>query len=351
MVRLEENWRAAAKSLADVAANYQFDGWLINVEAHWKSGASDFVAFLKELTQRMQAARGDGAIVMYYDSLDASARNRYQNALDRQNELYFDASQSLLTNYWYDKAGSDMRNSAALAKTMTRGGMQRAPDVLIGVDCFARGTYYHSGINNLAKPISQAHQYGLSLGMFAPGWTYETFPAPTPDNSTWRAADKQFWQGVIQAFAPGPGPAPPAPASCPWGCRHCKGADDQNGICRITGGCVSKSGWCGTGADYCNGGTDYSGCMSACPDACFHCKGADDRHGVCSIDGGCVSKSGLCGTGADYCNGGTDCSGCVQSVLTLRTPSLRTKSYLASKVSKTCTRHAIDQCWLDSSMD
>ena len=80
-----------------------------------------------------------------------------------------------------------------------RGGMQRAPDVLIGVDCFARGTYYRPGVEGLAKPISQARQYGLSLGTFAPGWTYETFHAPLlttrhgtpPTSSSGRASRKR----------------------------------------------------------------------------------------------------------------------------------------------------------------
>ena len=70
----------------------------------------------------------------------------------------------------------------------------RANDVFVGVDCFARNTKYLAGPGCRA-PCRAAREAGLSLALFAPGWSLECGEAKRAADSEAAAdADGRFWE-------------------------------------------------------------------------------------------------------------------------------------------------------------
>merc|ERR1712166_714288 len=216
---LADNQEAVVVQLARLAEYYGFDGWLINIEADYKPDKAK--QLLSRLETELHKRRGLGASVMMYDSLTANGDNGYQNALDDQNYGYFNESSTLLTNYWMDAAGDALRKSVETAG-------DRASDVVIGIDCFGRETYYRAGLVDV--PIRQvvAVKKNLSVGIYSPGWTYQLYPGRDGDGDRpkcgrsdavsratcqdWINRDKKFWIGIKDAWKGGPAPpSPPAP--------------------------------------------------------------------------------------------------------------------------------------------
>ena len=192
----------AAERLAELCASYGFDGWLINIEAPLEPAAvPSFVEFLQLLTICCKQRVGGHALVLYYDSLDAATGQvRYQNALTPANMPFFDACDGIFTNYWWRPG--HLTSSAALA------GPARMHDVYIGVDCFARGDLmYTAGAGCGIGAVRHAREAGLSLALFAPGWSLECGEArehaARPDKA--RECDARFWEalGVERLYTAG----------------------------------------------------------------------------------------------------------------------------------------------------
>ena len=138
------------------------------------------------------------ALVLFYDSLDASSGAvRYQNGLTPANECFFSACDGLFTNYWWTKA--QLQQTAALAA-------ERRHDVYVGVDCFARAPQnfalpYQPG-PGCAPGVRLVREAGLSLALFAPGWSFECGDAKGREGDAARECDAQFWDalGVQRLF-------------------------------------------------------------------------------------------------------------------------------------------------------
>jgi mannosyl-glycoprotein endo-beta-N-acetylglucosaminidase len=191
----------AAERLADLCATYGFDGWLVNIESDvGASGVPALVDLLQLLTICTKQRVGDHALVIYYDSLDATTgRIAYQNALTPANLPFFDACDGIFTNYWWD--------ARALAASTQLAGARRH-DVYAGIDCFARGPNPHFTMPYLAGPgcatgVRIVADSGLSLAVFAPGWSLECGEACGKDDSAEAAqCDARFWEalGVTRLF-------------------------------------------------------------------------------------------------------------------------------------------------------
>lgn len=189
-VSLEQNWPAVARNLVAIAQHYRFEGYLINVERS-NMGAPAV------LNNVLDALRRGNLTAVYYDSLDAAGQSGYQNELNLENKAYFDHASSILTNYWLE---SDL----SLDKSLEVAGGARAADVTIGVDVFGRGTNYSAGQGITAILELVAARRNLSVGLFAPGWTYENFRQPTADNASWAAFERRFWEETVSRFTTRP---------------------------------------------------------------------------------------------------------------------------------------------------
>jgi endo-beta-N-acetylglucosaminidase D len=133
---------------------------------------------------------GDHALVLYYDSLDArTGKIAYQNGLSPANKPFFDACDGLFTNYWWSTPV--LQASTALAGARRR-------DVYAGVDCFARPPNpsfvmpYQAG--GCATGVRMVADAGLSLALFAPGWSLECGAAKDQVGDAARQCDAAFWE-------------------------------------------------------------------------------------------------------------------------------------------------------------
>ena len=123
-----------------------------------------------------------------------SFSHRYQNALTAANSDLFDVCDGIFTNYWW--------GPQHLAQSLSLAGPKRQFDVFVGVDCFARNTTYAAG-TACAAPCRATRQAGLSLALFAPGWSVECGEAAKCDrDEDAAAADQRFWAalGVAALF-------------------------------------------------------------------------------------------------------------------------------------------------------
>ncbi|NXT25702.1 ENASE acetylglucosaminidase, partial [Syrrhaptes paradoxus] len=158
-----EAYRVVGEQLARIAQHYGFDGWLVNVENALSAAAvGNLPPFLRHLTARVHSAV-PGGLVIWYDSVVRDGALRWQNELNPDNSVFFDACDGLFTNYnWKEE---HLERSRGLAGP-------RHADVYVGVDVFGRGDVVGGGFDT-NKSLRLIRQHGLSAAVFAPGWVYE----------------------------------------------------------------------------------------------------------------------------------------------------------------------------------
>ena len=193
--------------LCALCEHFQFDGWLVNFESPLRGGGAQTAAvvdFLATLRICLRQRLGAQSLVIYYDALDADGQVRYQNALTPANRPFFDACDGIFTNYWWGAPQLQQSAAQAAAAGAAVGAGGRQHDVFCGVDLFARNTSYGAG-PACAVPCRAARAAGLSLALFAPGWSVECGAAAQCDtDAEAAAADEQFWAalGVRALFRP-----------------------------------------------------------------------------------------------------------------------------------------------------
>ncbi|MBD2483965.1 jacalin-like lectin [Planktothrix sp. FACHB-1365] len=176
----------AIAQLAAIAEYYGFDGWFFNIEISLTpevpcTDVTDFLGKLKAKT----------ALVIWYDSvISGSGTVSYQNCLNSHNNDFFLASNGIFTNYWWDDRGREIQTSVDTAK-----GDSRSPyEVYTGVDVWGRNTFYKPG-NDSCRAVGIAVNKGTSVGLFAPGWTFEEGSGGKEHHKNFEARDKKFWIG------------------------------------------------------------------------------------------------------------------------------------------------------------
>ena len=191
-VTMLDNADLVAERLAALCEAYRFDGFLINIEAPIQPTAvPSCLELLQLLTICIKQTVGEHGLVIYYDSLDAATGQiRYQNALTPSNMPFFDACDGLFTNYWWN--ANTLKQSASLAGP-------RKYDVYAGIDCFARGPGHPSFIMPYTQGtgcevgVGMVADAGLSLAVFAPGWSVECGEACGKEGEEAKACDARFW--------------------------------------------------------------------------------------------------------------------------------------------------------------
>ncbi|KAH7984328.1 hypothetical protein HPB52_019403 [Rhipicephalus sanguineus] len=141
--------------LARIATFYNFDGWLVSIACR--------LDFLRLLTEEMHSAV-PGSMVIWYDAVARTGKCARQNELNSKNAPFFDMCDGIFLHF---KWTEDMLEDSA------RFAGDRKNDVYVGIDVFARKTEYAGGFET-CKAVAQARKYGLSAGIFAAGWVYET---------------------------------------------------------------------------------------------------------------------------------------------------------------------------------
>jgi hypothetical protein len=210
-----------AKVLADIAKQYGFDGYLVNIEKSFPNNS--WIKHLQPFLVQLRQELGDSMQLVWYvipdkysiseltagtryDALTIYNKVSYQNQLNTYNLPFAKACGSILANYcWDEPQALDCRNFA------TRSGFP-PEDVYCGIDVFAqngaRVTYPKDGGggSNTGIAVAKLAQLDLSAGIFAPAWSFEHFP------SHGREIEKVIWEGE----------ALPAAIECPCkgGARH-----------------------------------------------------------------------------------------------------------------------------------
>lgn len=176
----EESYRAVADKLVQISHCYGFDGWLINIENELSAAAvKNTPLFLRYLTEQMHE-RVAGSLVLWYDSVVDTGHLRWQNELNQNNRMFFDACDGLFTNYnWTEQNLEWMRSYSGV--------QGRQADVYIGVDVFARGEVV-GGMYETNKALEMIRKHNFSAAIFAPGWVYET-----QEKTKFRHNQDKFW--------------------------------------------------------------------------------------------------------------------------------------------------------------
>ena len=199
--------RQSISQLVALCRQYGFDGWFFNIETNLPTDVSyqQITDFLGTLRSELNAVN-PAALVIWYDSVTTSGYVDYQNELNAENNPFFEASSGIFTNYWWDQGGFMIRSSAAQAQAD-----QRSPfDVYSGVYVWAQGgpVYYKPGYGNPPNDSVSAAgvcvNNGTSVGLFAPGWTFETATGTgKTHHDNFEQKDTLLWIGSGAGHNPG----------------------------------------------------------------------------------------------------------------------------------------------------
>ena len=186
---LLDNAELASQRLAQLLSHYGFDGYLVNIEAPLPGGASDvrrLTAFLGTLRSACRKACAT-ARVLVYDSISATGAVTWSNELTAQNKALFDACDGIFLNYWWGP--QHLRRSRQLAA-------ERRIDVYAGVDVFARGELAYTEGPGCGAGVGLVADFGLSLALFAAGWSLENGGGRALSAEDAAPHDAQFWEAL-----------------------------------------------------------------------------------------------------------------------------------------------------------
>lgn len=215
-----------ADKLIELALERGIQGFLVNVEVPLELFATsneilrqlDRTHNAERLRRWVEYLRDAGAMVVpdwqvvWYDAVTyPDGRLAWQDSLSPANAPYFQAAGRGFTNYTWAKPENcaqlndhfhpSLRLSAAVADSMH---FPRA-HVFVGIDVFGRNCFGgHDTHHSLAMvgapaedaPVDGADEgtaLGLSVALFAPGWTWEHDAPPERPWSEWWDEDCAFW--------------------------------------------------------------------------------------------------------------------------------------------------------------
>ncbi|KAK4873863.1 hypothetical protein RN001_013223 [Aquatica leii] len=172
--------------LVDICVLFKLDGWLLNIEN--EVDEIDFLqSFVKELTQKIHD-KHPGSLIIWYDSVINDGNLKWQNELNYFNSCYFNECDGIFLNYSWNE--DNLKNTVKSAE-------HRTLDVYVGVDVFGRN-FFGGGNFNTYLAVEQIRKYGLSMAIFAQGWTHETL-APEPSHNIlerFLIRDNAFWKSL-----------------------------------------------------------------------------------------------------------------------------------------------------------
>ncbi|XP_016134665.1 cytosolic endo-beta-N-acetylglucosaminidase-like [Sinocyclocheilus grahami] len=176
----EESYCTAADKLVQISHCYGFDGWLINIEnVLSETAVKNTGPFLRYLTDQMHE-HVPGSVVIWYDSVLKNGTLDWQNKLNDDNRIFFDACDGIFTNYNWTEQSLEWMKSYSAAQG-------RFADIYVGIDVFARGKVV-GGKFETNKALNMIRKYEFSTAIFAPGWVYEYH-----EKADFRQNQDKFW--------------------------------------------------------------------------------------------------------------------------------------------------------------
>ncbi|XP_061713792.1 cytosolic endo-beta-N-acetylglucosaminidase isoform X2 [Cydia pomonella] len=179
-----EAWKGFASNLVAIAKTLKFDGYLLNVENKITKPA-ELVEFVRYLHMLLHSEIPD-SVLIWYDSVTVAGELAWQNTLNDKNKAFFEACDGIFTNYsWSERHVLAARAAAG----------QRRADVFVGLDVWGRN-FLGGGQFNTQEAVKIAHKHGLSLAIFAPGWTHEALPPAAGWFRTYTLRERALWTSL-----------------------------------------------------------------------------------------------------------------------------------------------------------
>ncbi|MGA8276734.1 MAG: hypothetical protein WB784_00835 [Rhodanobacteraceae bacterium] len=172
-----------ADKLIEAATYYGFDGWFINQET--SGGDATLAADMRDMMEYLKTH--SNLRIVWYDAMIANGAISYQNALDAQNQMFFEDGNNVVSDAMFlnfNWSANGLQSSAALATSLGRSPYE----LYAGADVEAHG--YNTGVNwNGVFPEGQPHR--TSIGFYRPEWTYNS----SSSTSDFYTRDNHFWVG------------------------------------------------------------------------------------------------------------------------------------------------------------
>ena len=162
----EDNY-LAVPIMIELAEYYGFDGWFFNVEQ--SSTSANATKFLELLAQFKEESNDDFELI-WYDSMTEYGYVSYQNALTSANDLFFENSNGIFTNYWWNS--NHINNSVNHAQNM---GLSEF-NIYTGADMWPGRTQQTAFTNTHWVDwvcTSGTNNLRTSLALFAMNFTYQ----------------------------------------------------------------------------------------------------------------------------------------------------------------------------------
>lgn len=212
-----------ADKLIHLALSRGIDGYLINIEVPLNVRdvknvylqKSDAMHNAARVRQWVEYLRKQGSLknpnwqVVWYDSVTyPHGQLAWQDAMTPANGPYFRAASAGFTNYtWTGKECDWTQPHAALAASAHVADALRYPrsQVYTGIDMFGRNCFGGREVwkalemIGTARSEDDARRLGLSVALFAPGWTWE-HDVPGNERRTW----SDWWKEDCALWLEGP---------------------------------------------------------------------------------------------------------------------------------------------------
>ena len=171
-----------ADKLIEVAEYYRFDGWFINQET--AGGDAALATQMRDFMEYIQL--NSDVRIMWYDSMLENGNINWQNALNANNDMFFEdggtISDEMFLNFWWNV--NRLANSSAHAISLGRSPYE----LYAGVDVQANG--FNTNVNwNAVFPEGESHV--TSLGFYCPNWCFSS----APNHAKFYEKAWKFWSG------------------------------------------------------------------------------------------------------------------------------------------------------------
>jgi mannosyl-glycoprotein endo-beta-N-acetylglucosaminidase len=169
--------------MIQAAQYYGFDGWFINQET--AGGDAQLATDMQAMLEYFHAH--SNLLITWYDSMISTGAISYQNALDAQNQMFFQDGATLVSDNFFlnfNWTATRLTNSATLATSLGRSPYE----LYAGIDVESNG--YNTGVQwNAVFPEGSPHV--TSIGFYRPEWTYNS----STSLDDFYARDNKFWVG------------------------------------------------------------------------------------------------------------------------------------------------------------
>ncbi|XP_055713116.1 cytosolic endo-beta-N-acetylglucosaminidase isoform X2 [Phlebotomus papatasi] len=172
VLQSEDNMIRVVDELVFITNHCQFDGWLINIECQV---IPEKIPLLKQFVSYLtgEIRRTVGGLVVWYDSVIENGTVLWQNEINFKNSSFFEVCDAILLNYnWNEKNLDDTEGFLSLKYP------GRKKNVFVGIDVFGRGQVAQFKTHETLEKIAKR---GLSIGLFAIGWTFEAMQNDSVD--------------------------------------------------------------------------------------------------------------------------------------------------------------------------